>query len=136
MTSLQSTTSPNKLAGLRFLSRVRRMLLRAFQEQNTRNNLSQADIARIIGTNRSTINRELLGAKDFSVTRAEELARAMGMKFKIELVDIEAAAKPKVELLILPMGEIRVIQGGRDPSREATQVETPKENYDFVAVGE
>jgi DNA-binding XRE family transcriptional regulator len=76
--SFQITIAPNRRAAARFVSQVRRALQKAFAEEQKKQGLSQADIARAIGVNRSVINRELKGFKDITLGRVAELAWALG----------------------------------------------------------
>src|SRR5665213_2091821 len=72
--SFQITIEPNRRAAARFVSKVRRTIQKAFAEEQKKRGLSQADIARAIGVNRSVINRELKGFKDITLGRVAELA--------------------------------------------------------------
>lgn len=74
MPSFQITIEPNRRAAARFVSKVRRTIQKAFAEEQKKRGLSQADIARAIGVNRSVINRELKGFKDITLGRVAELA--------------------------------------------------------------
>lgn len=80
MPSFQIAISPNRRAAARFVSLVRRSLQKALVEEQKKSGLSQSDIARAIGVNRSVINRELKGVKDITIGRVAELAWALGRK--------------------------------------------------------
>jgi hypothetical protein len=80
MPSFQIAISPNRRAAARFVSQVRRALQKALVEEQRMRGLSQSDIARAIGVNRSVINRELKGFKDITLGRVAELAWALGRK--------------------------------------------------------
>jgi len=53
-------------------------------EEKLERGLTQADIARDIGVNRSAINRSLSGGRDITAGRIAQLADAMGRDVKIE----------------------------------------------------
>lgn len=80
MTSLRITISPKERAAGRFISRVRRAIQRALAEKNLQRGLTQSDIARAIGVNRSVICREIRGHKDLTLSRVAEIAWALGLK--------------------------------------------------------
>ena len=85
--SFRLPMSPEDRAAGRFVSRVRRGLQQALAEEAKRRGLSQSDLARAIGVNRSVISRELRGHKDLSLSRVAELAWAMGRRPVFELVE-------------------------------------------------
>jgi len=89
MTSYQITITPSKRAAGRFVSRVRRMIQKALAEEENARGLTQSDIARAIGVNRSVISREIRGHKDLGLSRVAELAWAMGRKPSFSLPSIE-----------------------------------------------
>lgn len=76
--SFQITISPSKRAAARFVSRVRRAIQQALAEENIKSGVSQSDIAREIGVNRSVVSREIRGHKDLTLSRVAELASALG----------------------------------------------------------
>ena len=85
--SLQVTISPKERVAGRFISRVRRVIQRALAEEAQKNGLSQSEIARRIGVNRSVISREINGLSDLGLTRVAELAWAMGRKPTFDLLE-------------------------------------------------
>jgi transcriptional regulator with XRE-family HTH domain len=85
--SYQITISPNKRAAARFVALVRRSLQRALAEEEKKRGLSQSDLARAIGVNRSVISREMRGHKDLPLSRVAELAWAMGRKPIFDLIE-------------------------------------------------
>ncbi len=97
--SFRITISPKDQAAGRFVSRVRRALQKALAEEAQKGGLSQSDLARAIGVNRSVISRELRGHKDLSLSRVAELAWAMGRRPIFELIEAapdQAPASPEV----------------------------------------
>jgi plasmid maintenance system antidote protein VapI len=80
MPSLQISITPSERAAGRFISAVRRALLKALAEEEKKRGLKQTDIARAIKVHRSVINRELRGKKDISVGRIGQIAWALGRK--------------------------------------------------------
>jgi transcriptional regulator with XRE-family HTH domain len=89
--SFRITISPKDQAAGRFVSRVRRELQKALAEESQKRGLTQSDLARAIGVNRSVISRELRGHKDLSLSRVAELAWAMGRRPVFEIVETTPA---------------------------------------------
>ncbi|MHB2205090.1 helix-turn-helix domain-containing protein [Methylobacterium sp. CM6257] len=88
--SFRITLTPSKRTAGRFIEKVRRALLTALAQEEAANGLTQSDIARSIGVNRSVIHRELRGHKDITLGRVAELAWAMKRKPQILLIPEEA----------------------------------------------
>ena len=86
MTSFQISLTPSRRAAGRFISEVRRKLQKALTDENAKSGLTQSDIARTIDVHRSVVNRELRGYKDITLGRLAELAFAMGLKPKFDLI--------------------------------------------------
>ncbi|WP_393958862.1 helix-turn-helix domain-containing protein [Methylorubrum sp. POS3] len=86
--SFRITLSPSKRAAGRFIESVRRSLQKALSEEGAKRGLTQADIARTIGVDRSVIHRELRGHKDITLGRVAELAAAMGRKPQLSLPEL------------------------------------------------
>ncbi len=78
MPSFQISITPSRRVAARFVSGVRRALLKALEEENKKSGLKQADLARAIKVHRSIINRELRGQKDMTLGRVAELCWALG----------------------------------------------------------
>ena len=78
MPSFQLAIDPTLAKGVRFLTQVRDQLKKALQEEFAARGVSQAEVARIIGVNRSVINRQLIGLDNLTVRRAGEIAAALG----------------------------------------------------------
>lgn len=76
--SFQITLSPNRRAAARFITQVRRAILKAYAEEQLTSGLTQTAIARALGVHRSVINRELKGLRDMTLGRVAELGWAMG----------------------------------------------------------
>jgi transcriptional regulator with XRE-family HTH domain len=92
MTSLQIFLSPSRRTATRFIGAVRRALQKALVEEAKKSGLTQAEVARRIGVNRSIINRELRGVENLSLGRVAELAWAMGRTPSFELRERIAAS--------------------------------------------
>lgn len=90
MSSYQIGLTPNRRAAARFVGSVRRQLQKAVVDSG----VSQSEIARKIGVNRSVISRELRGHRDLTLGRVAELAWAVGSKavFTVENADSHHAA--------------------------------------------
>lgn len=87
MSSYQITISPSKRAAGRFISRVRRSIQKALAEEQQKSGITQSDVAREIGVNRSVISREIRGHKDITLGRVGELAWALGRRPQFDLVE-------------------------------------------------
>ena len=85
MSSFQVTITPSKRAAGRVISRARRVIQRALAEEAHRHGLTQSDLARALGINRSVINREIQGTSDITLGRVGELAWALGRRATITL---------------------------------------------------
>ncbi len=85
--SYQIAIPKTKRVAARFIQQVRAQLLRALAESP----MTQADIARALGVNRSVINRELRGTSDLSLGRVAEIAATLGYTPKFTM---ENAASP------------------------------------------
>lgn len=88
--SLQIGITPKERAAGRFVSRVRRALQKALAEEQAATGVSQSDVARTLGVNRSVISREIRGHKDLTLSRVAEIAWALG---RVAVFDV-----PKPEL--------------------------------------
>jgi transcriptional regulator with XRE-family HTH domain len=69
----------------RFLESVHRALQDAFEEERATRKLTQQQIAKEIGVNRSVVNRQFLGGGNLTLRRVAELALAMGREPILEL---------------------------------------------------
>jgi transcriptional regulator with XRE-family HTH domain len=58
---------------------------KAFAEEKAARNLTQAEIARALGVDRSVINRQLMGTENLTVRRIGELAWALGRDLNFSL---------------------------------------------------
>jgi transcriptional regulator with XRE-family HTH domain len=106
MPSFQITLTPSKRAAGRFVSRVRRAIQRALAEEEKKRGITQSDLARAIGVNRSVINREIRGHKDMTIGRVAELAWALGRKPIFDLPEITIQSEsniPPQRELVLPV---------------------------------
>lgn len=88
MPSVRLSVSPSRRAAARFVGRVHRELLGAVSRVRA-DGVKQTDIARAIGVHRSVINRQLHGREDISLSRIGEMAHAMGLEPRFELVKPE-----------------------------------------------
>jgi Helix-turn-helix len=78
MPSFQISITPSRRVAARFVTAVRRKILKALEEENRKTGFKQTDLARAIGVHRSVINRELRGKKDITLGRVGELSWALG----------------------------------------------------------
>jgi len=87
MSSFQTAVTPSRRAGNRFISAVRRTLQKAFAEEASKRGLTQAEIARRLGVNRSVITRELRGVENLTLRSVAELAHGMGRRAELVLTE-------------------------------------------------
>lgn len=74
-----------KRAAARFIGRVRAELQRALISEKATRKLTQQAIAKLIGVNRSVINRQLMGYENMTLRSVAELAWALGWDILFEL---------------------------------------------------
>lgn len=87
MTSFQTAVTPSRRAGNRFISAVRRALQKAFAEEASKRGLTQAELARRLGVNRSVVTRELRGVENLTLRSVAELAFGMGRRAELTLAE-------------------------------------------------
>jgi transcriptional regulator with XRE-family HTH domain len=84
--SYRLSIDPKNRKVSRFLGRVRREIQKAFEEEKSARGLTQAEIARILGTDRSVINRQLLGTENLTLKRVGEFAWVLGRELDFSLI--------------------------------------------------
>ncbi len=96
--SFQISIPPSRQVAARFVDKVRHALLKAVMESG----ISQSEIARRLGINRSVIHRELKGYQDITLGRAAQLAWAVGKRatFTLEEQSADSSNMPKVEFSV------------------------------------
>jgi plasmid maintenance system antidote protein VapI len=94
MTSFQIPIKPRRRAAARFVTGVRRKILKALEEENQKRGLKQTDLARAIEVHRSVVNRELRGKKDLTLGRVAELAWAMDRSpfFDLQVLTVQSGS--------------------------------------------
>lgn len=83
--SFRISLPPHRRAALRHISTVRHALLKAMEEEMDKQKLTQSEVARMLGVNRSVINRTLNGSRDITTGRVAELAWALGREIEFSL---------------------------------------------------
>jgi plasmid maintenance system antidote protein VapI len=73
----------------RFLGRVRREIQKAYAEEKASRGLTQAEIARALGVDRSVINRQLMGTENLTLRRVGEFAWILGREPRFSLTKPE-----------------------------------------------
>lgn len=79
--------TPNRRAATRFVGQVVRSIQKAFADTP---DVSQAEVARRLGVDRSLINRQLRGSQDMSLGRVAEIAWALGYSLGLVLEKIDS----------------------------------------------
>ena len=77
MTSFQFAPSPRKRKVARFITRVRRELQKAFMEEKAARGLTQAKLARTLGSHRSIVCRQLAGSANLTLRTLADYAWAL-----------------------------------------------------------
>jgi hypothetical protein len=88
MQSFQIGVAQHSIDAARFLASVRIALQQQLAEQKECGGMTQAEIARHLGINRSVINRELRGERDLSLLRVGEIASLLGKEPVLEFRDV------------------------------------------------
>jgi hypothetical protein len=82
----------------RFIGHVRAELQRALVTEKASRKISQQQIATMIGTSRSVINRQFLGFENLTLRRVAELAWALGWEIVFYLRKPQIAAAPVIPI--------------------------------------
>jgi transcriptional regulator with XRE-family HTH domain len=125
MPSFQITIIPSKRAAGRFISKVRRSIQKALAEEERETGISQSDIARAIGVNRSVVSREIRGHKDLTLSRVAEIAWALGRK---PVFDLPKETRPKRSNLPPPTMQTVPMQ----PTTATTSWPLPSDPMDTI----
>lgn len=118
--SFRISISPSRRAATRFIADVRRELQEAFAHEETKGNagISQADVARAVGVNRSVINRELRGHANISIGRIAELAWALGRKPVLFLEDFDPPSSSNAPTRLSGATEYKISVSAAHTTRE------------------
>jgi transcriptional regulator with XRE-family HTH domain len=92
MTSFRFSIDPRSRLAARFLRRTRSEIQKALLEEKAERKLSQADLARILGVDRSVVNRQLTGKGNLTLRSVADLAWALNRDIEIRFV------KPDTEI--------------------------------------
>lgn len=87
--SFRMSTPEHRLDGADLVLRMRDGLLSAFVKAQAFKKIRQADIAKIIGVDRSVINRQLKGDAETSIMRVGEIASILGYRVNVEFERID-----------------------------------------------
>jgi transcriptional regulator with XRE-family HTH domain len=115
MASFRLDIKPNRLAGARFVNRVRSKLQEALVADQKRTGITQSKIAAAIGVHRSVISRELNGRQDITLGRVAELAWAMGreIEFEVRVPEAEVGQNvPGIAVVIEAASHSSVLKSG------------------------
>ncbi len=85
MTSYRFAPNLRKRVAGRFFTRVRRELQKAFIEEKASRNLTQAELARQLGTARSTVCRQLAGSENLTLRTLADYAWALDRDIVFEM---------------------------------------------------
>jgi transcriptional regulator with XRE-family HTH domain len=85
--SFRVKTPWHRIVGANFVQEIRDALVGALLEEKKARKLSQSDIARALGVDRSVIHRQLTGRADISPMRVGEIAAILGREIKFSLSD-------------------------------------------------
>lgn len=117
--SFQLSVTPHRRAAARFIDAVHRSLLKAFSDSPE---ISQTDIANVLGVHRSVINRQMRGRKDMSLARVAEIAHLLGYEADFTLVKPEPREGSNVTVGMQPKHHLfRVDQSATTYSYDPTK---------------
>jgi len=121
MTSYRLSISPHRRAAARFVGRVRRSLLKAYDAAP---HVTQSSIAKELGVHRSVINRQIRGTQDMSLGRVAELACILGYEPDFRLLAHDSAAGANTPVRETA-GSIQVLTiSGAEPTTAGTMATT------------
>jgi hypothetical protein len=86
----------------RFIGHVRAELRRALVVEKASRKLTQQQIATMIGTSRSVVNREFMGLENLTLRRVAELAWALNWDISFELRKPQTRAAPIISIAQMP----------------------------------
>lgn len=91
MTSFQIDIDPRKRKRGRFINKVRKELQKAVAETLEQQGATQADLARLLGVNRSVLSRRLNGSANLTLSSIADLAWALDrdLNFSLSQPDYE-----------------------------------------------
>lgn len=90
MNSFEYSIPEKSRVGSRFISHVRDELQRALASEKTMRKITQQQIATALETDRSVINRQIMGLENISLRRVAEILWAIGWEPRFEAVKIPA----------------------------------------------
>lgn len=85
MTSFKIAIDPRRRLFVHLLGDIRHALNQALTEEHKDRGLTQADIGRVLGKNRSFVSRKLSGASNMTLETLADLAYALGRGVTITL---------------------------------------------------
>jgi hypothetical protein len=115
MTSFQFGISERDLAVSLTIHKIRDRLQRAFLEEKQNKKFTQAQLARKLGADRSTINRQLMGRENIGLKRLAEFVWALDRE------------------VIFEMPKSSVPHGSNQPSQSTSEVKTSAQSSSSTA---
>jgi transcriptional regulator with XRE-family HTH domain len=85
MTSFSPQTDKRRRTFVRLIGEIRHVLNEALAEEHSRRDLTKADIAKILGVNKSFVGRKLSGESNMTLATLADLAYALDRNVKITL---------------------------------------------------
>ncbi len=105
MRSSELTLGKRRRTYVRLIGEIRHALNQALAEENARRGLTRADIARLLGKNKSVITRKLTGTSNMTLETLADLAFALDRPVKVELPSRHAAVGSNLANVPAPMSE-------------------------------
>jgi len=105
MRSSELTLGKRRRTYVRLIGEIRHALNQALAEENARRGLTRADIARLLGKNKSVITRKLTGTSNMTLETLADLAFALDRPVKVELPSRHAAVGSNQTNVPAPMSE-------------------------------
>ena len=87
--SFQFAIDSRSRKAARFIRRVRTELQKALEEEKAKRKLTQAELARLLGVDRSVINKQLTGAGNLTLRSIADLAWALDREIVFSLPPVQ-----------------------------------------------
>lgn len=101
MPSSRRTTDPRRIAFLALAAQIETQLREAFERQHKKGNVSQSDLSKKLGVNRSAIHRRLMGQVNMTTETIADMVWALDLAINVRIYD--PAAEPAENNLMSSM---------------------------------
>jgi DNA-binding phage protein len=87
MPSSRRTTDPRRLAFLNLAAQIETQLRDAFERQHENGKVSQSDLSKKLGVNRSAIHRRLMGQANMTIETIADMVWALDLAINVSIYD-------------------------------------------------